>query len=339
MTKIIDFEKIIVQTKVYGGGIAKEELSRLFSKKPTRFGGSGGYEKHKELCIKFGIILEKKERLEITELGKEFLETIAVERGEYRIGRKSDEQKKFLKRKLKDRWPILVEYFSNAESDLVYNDEEGQILFRKDELKKIDEAFIEILEEIGVVIVKHDSYVISDEIESKFSISGKEPKITEEQFDKINAKRRECGKRAEDETVQFERLRVFKLGKILKVDKIKRVSDNEEKGISMGYDIESFDGDNYTEEYDRFIEVKGSCGNKPEIFWSENEIEKAKKLGEHYWLYVWINVGKLDERLVGTISDPYKKIMENDKIIKLPKTTYMINLKNYFDGENESKEI
>ena len=31
--------------------------------------------------------------------------------------------------------------------------------------------------------------------------------------------------------------------------------------------------------------------------------------------------------------------MQNNKIAKLPKTTYMINLKNYFDGENESKKI
>ena len=66
---------------------------------------------------------------------------------------------------------------------------------------------------------------------------------------------------------------------------------------------------------------------------------KAKKLGAKYWLYVWINVGKSDVTLVGTIPDPYTKIMQNDKITKLPKTTYMINLKNYFDGENESKKI
>ena len=33
LTKIIDFEKIIVQTKVYGGGIAKEELSNISNEK------------------------------------------------------------------------------------------------------------------------------------------------------------------------------------------------------------------------------------------------------------------------------------------------------------------
>ena len=96
MTKIIDFEIILVTINDYGGGIAKDELFRIFLKKPTRYSGFGGYEKHKELCIKFGIILEKGERLEITELGKQFLETISIVQEKYRLGRKTDDQKKFL---------------------------------------------------------------------------------------------------------------------------------------------------------------------------------------------------------------------------------------------------
>ena len=338
MTKIIDLEIIITNIFFYGGGIGADELFRKWKNKPTRERGTGGYDKHIEMCKKLGLVVKKKERFEITDSGNEFLATIPAEGDNFRLGRKIEEQKEFLKKILKMRTNEIKEYFADAKSDVVYDNGERHILLKKDELKKIDASFSDLLEDADFLIEQRDEYIISNKIESKLPIPRNNPKITEDEFDDLNVKRRAIGKKAEDRTVKWERARVFKLGKYLDVSKIRRVSDDKKKGIGMGYDIDSFNGDKYTEECDRFIEVKGTSGEEPEIFWSENEIKKASDLGKQYWLYIWINVGKQDEKLLHRIQNPYKQIWENDKMKSsiTPKTTYMINLKNWEELTNES---
>ena len=52
MTKIIDLEIIITNIFFYGGGIGADELFRKWKNKPTRERGTGGYDKHIEMCKK-----------------------------------------------------------------------------------------------------------------------------------------------------------------------------------------------------------------------------------------------------------------------------------------------
>ena len=89
MTKIIDLEIIITNIFFYGGGIGADELFRKWKNKPTRERGTGGYDKHIEMCKKLGLVVEKKERLEITDLGNEFLATIQRDAEKFRVGRKT----------------------------------------------------------------------------------------------------------------------------------------------------------------------------------------------------------------------------------------------------------
>ena len=58
-------------------------------------------------------------------------------------------------------------------------------------------------------------------------------------------------------------------------------------------------------EYDKFIEVKTTRSSSPRFFWSSNEIKIAKKEGEKYWIYLWINWNSSKKKLE-KIQNPYK---------------------------------
>ncbi len=91
-----------------------------------------------------------------------------------------------------------------------------------------------------------------------------------------------------------------------------------------GYDIASFSGEKISLIFDRFIEVKATTGNYPMFYWSENEIEKAKIIGEQYFIYLWINFGKPNQRLLTPIRNPYEKIWKSDLIKKHAITTWRV---------------
>ena len=76
------------------------------------------------------------------------------------------------------------------------------------------------------------------------------------------------------------------------------------------YDIDSFEGSKIGIKHDRFIEVKGTTSSHPIFYWSENEREVAQKLGERYFIYIWTNVGKVNQKLSSIIKNPYHEIVE-----------------------------
>ena len=128
---------------------------------------------------------------------------------------------------------------------------------------------------------------------------------------------------APKKTVQHEKNRLKHNHKFDEktLEKVKRISEDD---TSAGYDIDSFNGDKYS--IDRNIEVKCTTGKYPIFYWSENEIKKAQELGNQYFIYLWINFGKEDERLLPPIQDPYNKIFENKSIKKEPKTVWKVTL-------------
>ena len=130
---------------------------------------------------------------------------------------------------------------------------------------------------------------------------------------KILEKQREIGSKAEDKTVEreIERIQKTKYGYLWKG--VRRIST---KNASEGYDIISYDADKVTTRHDRFIEVKGTTNSKMIFYWSENEIKVAEEKREKYWLYLWVNFGKKNERLLEPIQNPYEKIWLNDSIEK-----------------------
>ena len=76
--------------------------------------------------------------------------------------------------------------------------------------------------------------------------------------------------------------------------------------------LDSFENATVGMNFDRFIEVKATTGNYPVFYWSENEKLKAKEYGDKYFIYIWINFVKREQRLIEPIQNPYHQIVEEN---------------------------
>ena len=108
---------------------------------------------------------------------------------------------------------------------------------------------------------------------------------------------------------------MIKEGKLDQANRVKQISND---WANKGYDIDSFNGEGEDILPDRFIEVKGTSGKAFSIFWSENEISKAKQLGDEYWIYFVseINLEDVDNECPNDpkcIQNPYDKIKPYEK--------------------------
>lgn len=162
----------------------------------------------------------------------------------------------------------------------------------------------EINGEIGVV----ESY------ENDFSsiLRKRKEKFTLEQLLQKQKEQSQRGLEAEEFIVEYERNRIPG-----KAYKIKRISDFD---VSAGYDIVSFDS-NDSIAHDRFVEVKSYIGN-PRFYWSENEVDVARRKGEKYILCL-VDYTRLKEPGYEPefISNPYEKIFED--------STWLVNTSSY----------
>ena len=110
----------------------------------------------------------------------------------------------------------------------------------------------------------------------------------------------ELGELAEKLALKFEKLRTAKFGK-------QPVLISKEN-VAAGYDIDSYENSN-SSNFDRHIEVK--YFNNKHFYISKNEIETAKVLGSHYWIYL-VTVENEDKCRVEMVSDPYSNIINSD---------------------------
>lgn len=108
---------------------------------------------------------------------------------------------------------------------------------------------------------------------------------------------RKLGELAEKYVLDFECRR-------LERDDIMLVSEID---YAAGFDIASFSS-NQSKEFDRFIEVK-SYSLKCRFFWSNNEYEVAKQLGDQYFLYL-VDRGQMQDVRYGPeiIQNPAQKL-------------------------------
>lgn len=160
--------------------------------------------------------------------------------------------------------------------------------------------------------------VISSEYEEIFIEHQKKNKVSMS-LEKLKKKLEEQevqGERAEQFVLVYETMRLA--GHPL-VNTIKQISLID---VTAGYDILSFK-DDYSEKFDRFIEVKSYLGN-PHFYWSQNEIEKAKLYEERYCIYL-IDATRVDdpEYEPRIIENPALNILENDGWILNP-TSYIV---------------
>lgn len=111
------------------------------------------------------------------------------------------------------------------------------------------------------------------------------------------------GEKAELFVISYEKKRI---GRPL-CEKIRRISEID---VTAGYDILSYNSEQSLIP-DRYIEVKAV--SKTGFFWSKNEFEVAKLLGNRYYLYlVDLSSCNYEAYQPLIICDPAKEIMFND---------------------------
>ena len=147
---------------------------------------------------------------------------------------------------------------------------------------------------------------VSEDYETDFSsqLRIRKDKFTLEQLRQKQEEQNKRGLEAEIFVLELERERLPQ-----KAYKIKRISDFD---VSAGYDIVSF-SDSDSAVYDRFIEVKCYLGS-PHFYWSENEVDVAKRKGERYILCL-VDYTRITEEGYEPeyISNPYEVIFNEDK--------------------------
>lgn len=144
-----------------------------------------------------------------------------------------------------------------------------------------------------------------------YEIRARRKKITIEQLIKKQEEEYRRGIEAEEYVLNLERVRLPN-----KAAQIKRISDID---VAAGYDIVSYN-ENGSETHDRFIEVKCFLG-KPHFYWSRNEVDVARIIGERYVLCL-VDYSKMN--ITGYVPEffenPYDTIYKDDGWLVEPET-------------------
>lgn len=172
----------------------------------------------------------------------------------------------------------------------------------------LNTGFLELLENTHntfSVNINFKDFFTSFIIE-RFKKKSKKRRITLAKLKEIQELQNKQGFEAECFVLNFE---LNRLSKHLSKNNIKIIS---EEYSNAGYDIESFDTENSI-VIDKYIEVKSYFGNLI-FYWSINEIETAKELGDDYWLYL-VNRSEMNkaEYVPIMIQNPYQEILSNDE--------------------------
>jgi hypothetical protein len=138
--------------------------------------------------------------------------------------------------------------------------------------------------------------------------------LSQEGLEKLLEADKELGFRAEEEILKFEQRRLKNMGRTPESELVRRISQLD---VTAGYDIASFDGNTAEIIHNRYIEVKASKQGKVRFYWSLNELEKAKELGNKYWIYFLGNFGTHNQENVEPImiQNPANVIANSSKFI------------------------
>ena len=327
MTKIVNLSKIICVIKKYGDSdckIPKKLFLDEVVKNPIVGEGncmSSIYRKHIETCKELDLVREENDNYLLTDDGIRYYEKIPIEHKQKIVDKKSEEIKKILVDKIVNDIISFKKQMENIEVEIKIKNGDTYFLVSDNDIKKINKRFLKLLIDIGLIGTENGQIQVSEKIINNFT-KRKMQNISEDELYKILEKQREVGSAAEEETITYEKKRLMNLGiNQVIIEKIKRISKEK---TDAGYDIASFDGQKISFIFDRFIEVKATTGNCSVFYWSENEIEKAKSMGEQYFIYLWVNFGKPNQRLLTPIKNPYENIWKSNLIEKHPITTWRV---------------
>ena len=298
LSQILKFLQIVKKREIETGKIISGEVKRECELKKIESGLQFLiYKENEDFCCESEIIMKEEDKLIITKIGEEILQN---------IGSKDKINQIIIENCL------LKSKFSNKIMPglaLFHKDKENGIWY---EMKLVTKLF----DSIEIVTLLHDVGLLEKDTENKAiklnSKFSQNETITE--YRKIKRKisqkdleadlrkseeiKKKIGSIAEKIVVDFERKRLEGEGCIEEANNVEQISQD---WANKGYDVESFDEKSDDLIPDRFIEVKGTSGRNFSIFWSQNEIEVARKLGMKYWIYF---ISKIDLENETTPNDP-----------------------------------
>lgn len=175
------------------------------------------------------------------------------------------------------------------------------ILKKEDEFDKI---LIKFLQEIRIFELNNKKIVCVDGLVEISKIKNNVNTISEEEFEQHLEKNIKIGKLGEEFTIKEEEKRLKEENRIDLSFDIKQVSLTD---VYAGFDLKSYENSkSFLTKHDRMIEVKATTSSRPRFYWSTNEVNKAKELGEKYWIYLWVNIESEKRKLI-KIPNPYKE--------------------------------
>ncbi len=288
-------------------------VQQTYNDEPVKQARLPNYEEVEKICNELKLLKIETDEIFLTELGEKILEC-------HKENKISEEFKEiFIKESLIQT--ELGEKIRNTFSKFDTDENQNKCCPKEEIYGRFENPeILPLLYELEILLKKHIKVVINPKHASIFSKSQK--KMTLKQLEIQLQNWKIIGEIAEEIVLEFEINRLKKEGHIKESEEVKRIS---EEFVNAGYDIESFSehNGNINEIY---IEVKGSAEKELDFYWSSNELEKAKKYGEKYWIYFISEVdvkSRLSPREPIRIQNP-AEIIFNDQLFKIETEKYHI---------------
>ena len=285
--------------------VKEKEVRKTFSFQPIIENTYQNYEEFKKFCLDAEILKLKKDNFEFTKLGKEILEKYE---GNY-LNEKQEElfiEECFLNGNLSKKvLPLLAEF----------NEDNSKFWFPKNQIVDVckNREILPMLYEIKLLEKIENKIFINEKFTEKIQkliVGFPKGKISQKQIDDSLRIMKKVGNLGEEIALEYERERLEKIDCEKEAQNVERIS---EEFANAGFDIRSFNGKSNDLNHDRFIEVKSSTDAEFSIYWSQNEMEFAKKYPDNYWIYFIPKIDLLkqtsDEPIL--IPNPIKNILEN----------------------------
>ena len=155
-----------------------------------------------------------------------------------------------------------------------------------------------------ITLLSDARYLVNYKLDKAIKMPKRHRHITEKQLLHKLEEQREQGERGEMFVLEYEKTRISNPSLQANIQRISIID------VSAGYDIVSYQSNDST-KIDRYIEVKTFKG-KEHFHWSQNEIDKAKLMGESYFIYL------VDDDCID--KEDYEPIIIQNPIVALKKS-------------------
>ena len=313
-----DLSRVLRLVKLYQreSNSSRNYVKKSYDSEPIKQLKLPNYDEIETFCLKLNLIIKNDAEMKLTKFGIELFELFENDL--------SLANKKILEQcfEIQD----IKKNIQNALEKFHYSN--GKKWFPKWDVVNLfeDTQILPILYQTGFLQKNDLSVIVNPEFKKLISLKYKK-KIPLEQLEKNLERQKKIGDIAEKFVLNFEKNRLKNLGFEEESNKIRQISIDFS---NAGYDIESFNGKTRDGVTDRFIEVKGTTKKELDFHWSINEINIAKNLGSHYWIYHVSEIdvqNKISVNEPKMINNPYDNIFSNDLFEK--------NIENYHIKEKE----